>query len=120
MNSEIVYAIKQRNHFHKKGDYCRFKIWRQNVRKLICKAKSNYFNEIIYYNKHNPKQLWNSFRELSGFCQTPQSNFIRDDEGNELTDSLLRANLFNDHFTNIHKTVTLTQPVSANNHLPLC
>jgi len=47
-------------------------------------------------------------------------SFIRDDEGNELTDSLLRANLFNDHFTNIHKTVTLTQPVSANNHLPLC
>ena len=44
-------------------------------------------------------------------------SFIRDDEGNELTDSLLRANPFNDHFTNIHNTVTLTQPVSANNDL---
>jgi len=33
-------------------------VWRQNVRKLFCKAKS-------------------------GFYQTPQSNFIRDDEGNE-------------------------------------
>jgi len=32
MKCEIVYAIKQRNHFHKKGDYFRFKIWRQNVR----------------------------------------------------------------------------------------
>jgi len=28
-----------------------------NVRKFICKAKSNYFNENINYNKHNRKQL---------------------------------------------------------------
>ena len=34
-----------------------------------------------------------------------------------LTDSLLRTHLSNDHFTNIHKTVPLTQPVSANNDL---
>ena len=34
-----------------------------------------------------------------------------------LTDSLLRTNLSNDHFTNILKTVPLTQPVSANNDL---
>ena len=33
------------------------------------------------------------------------------------TDSLLRANLFNHHFTTIHKTVPLTQPVSSNNDL---
>ena len=34
-----------------------------------------------------------------------------------LTDSLLRTHLSNDHFTNIHNTVPLTQPVSANNDL---
>jgi len=42
-------------------------------------------------------------------------SFVRDDEGNEFTDSLLRATLFNYHFTNIHKTVPLTKPVCANN-----
>ena len=29
----------------------------------------------------------------------------------------MRANISNDHFTNIHKTLPLTQPVSANNDL---
>jgi len=68
-------------------------------------TKTNYYNEHFNSKQHNPRQLWNSLKELSGQSSTSAHTSLTDDEGDMIKNPLTVANLFNEHFCNVSKSV---------------
>ena len=68
-------------------------------------TKTNYYNEHINSKQHTPRQLWNSLKELSGQSSTSAHASLTDDEGYMIKNPLTVANLFNEHFCNVSKSV---------------
>jgi len=53
-------------------------------------------NEHINSKQHNPRQLWNSLKELSGQSSTSAHTSLKYDEGDMIKNPLTIANLFNE------------------------
>ena len=105
MNQEISNAIINRNYHHKNHNASQYRFWRNKVKSLIRSSKFKIYDSTINDNKRNPKLLWKSLNNLSGFHNKPETNFIEDASG-ELTSSPQKtANIFNDYFCNIHTTL---------------
>ena len=115
INQAILEAIRTRDYFHKKKDSFNYKIWRSKVKCLIFNAKRQYYQDQISQNNHNPKQLWNSLHELSGFKSNVQTHHINDEQDNPILDPYQAANLFNDHFASIHKQYFADHQCTATN-----
>ena len=72
-------------------------LWKQTVKSLIFDNNANY-NEHINSKQLNPRQLWNSLKELSGQSSTSAHTSLKYDEGDMIKNPLTVANLFNEHF----------------------
>jgi hypothetical protein len=102
MNPSILVAIQERNYYHKKKDKLNYQICRSKVKSLIYSAKQNYYEHAINSNKRDPKKLWSSLHELSGFVNKVTTNYIDDDNGDPITSPIMVANSFNKHFSSVH------------------
>ena len=105
MSPDILEAIRQRDYYHKILDTLNYRIWRHKVKDLISIAKHQFYNETINSNKSNPKKLWDSIHKLSGNNKRIQTDYINDSNGLPITDPAVSANVFNDHFSSVFKTV---------------
>ena len=63
---------------------------------------THYFNTHINQKQRNPKQLWNSLREISGTSVSSNIPHLNDAEGNLITSYSKTADMFNTHFFNIY------------------
>jgi hypothetical protein len=114
-NSDILDAIKTRDYHKKHGHIESYKLWRQKVKSLVFSSKHNHYNNIINHNTHNPKQLWSHLRELTGLHNNVQTQYLLDDDGCQITDPHENANIFNNHFVNVHKLYD-TSNISSSNY----
>ena len=89
-NKEIEDAIKSRNCAKKMQNSDDYKYWRQKVNFFLYKIKKK--------KKNNPKLLWKHLKSLSNKTENHQTNYINDEQGDPITDSLLTAKTFNDFF----------------------
>ena len=102
MNHSILDAIKERNYYHKKKDKVNYQICRRKVKHLIYSAKQTYYENTISSMKRDPKKLWNSLHELSGFKNKITTNYIDDENGEPIISPITIANSFNKHFASVH------------------
>jgi exonuclease III len=114
MNHDIADAIKMRNFFHKQLDIVNYKLWRQNVKRLILESKRRFYQETINSNKHNPKLLWSSINTLSGARPKVQTQYINDENDVPITIPSTAANVFNDHFASVFQTFRCDSNVDQN------
>ena len=120
INSDILDAIKTRDYFKKHGNIESYKLWRQEVKYLVTSSKHNHYNTIINHNTHNPKQLWSHLKELTGLHNNVQTQYLLDEDGCQIIDPYDTANIFNNHFVNVHKlydTSTTSSPTYTNSSL---
>ena len=115
MSQEITHAIRLRDKFHKQLDVFNYKVWRQNVKKLIITAKKQFYCETINSNKQNPKLLWNSLHGLTGFKSKIQTTHINDENGIPITDPSIAANALNEHFASVFQQYHFSDDVSDDN-----
>ena len=64
-NEDILQHIKKRNNYKNRGDFENYKIYRNQTKELIKKAKKNYYGEILQRSKENSKKVWNLVKEIS-------------------------------------------------------
>ena len=103
MNQAILEAINKRNTYHKNKDILNYKIWRSKVKHLIFDSKRQYYQDQILAGTRNPKQLWNSLHELSGFKNLTPTHHLCDNDGNPISDPRTIANVFNEHFSSVSR-----------------
>ncbi|MCU7801396.1 MAG: hypothetical protein KZQ70_15025, partial [gamma proteobacterium symbiont of Lucinoma myriamae] len=104
MNSEILDAIKTRDKHHRDKNTEQYRLWRNKVKNLIQRSKTEFYSETINNNHNNPKQLWQNLHDITGKSKDHQTSFINDDEGNPILDPETAANTFNDFFTSVFET----------------
>jgi len=81
------------------------------VKCLVHIAEYNHYSECINSEKKNPKLFWNSLREIIGIHKSYVTHCLIDDYNNLINDNDLNANIFNNHFCNVSKTVCIDQTV---------
>lgn len=84
----------------------KYKLYRNMLSKLLNSAKIQYYKNSISKNKKKPKKLWETFREITN--QDPPKNLIKtiiNDQGVEISDSLLMADAFNEFFRTVGSTL---------------
>ena len=100
ITADILEAIKTRDKL--KGENTeQYRHWRNKVKTLIQKAKTDFYSDTINNNQENPKQLWKNLHDLSGKSKNHQTSFINDESGNPIVDPEIAANTFNTFFTSV-------------------
>ena len=65
ITADILEAIKTRDKL--KGENTeQYRHWRNKVKTLIQKAKTDFYSDTINNNQENPRQLWKNLHDLSG------------------------------------------------------
>ncbi len=110
VNEEILRTIKQRNdtlsEFRKSKDeqvFKTFKTLRNEVNRLIKKAKAEFFNEKISEHRSKPRQLWKCLKQTgySSRLKTKVKNIKLDIGGSLITENVSVANSLNHFFVTI-------------------
>ena len=111
-------SIKMKNNLYKKfiqtkSSYYheKFKYYRNMIKKLTTKSKTNYYNKYFRANQTNTKNIWKGIRSIISL--KPLSNNIPSKilvNGSELADCNSIANAFNKHFINISQKLTSSIP----------
>ena len=117
LTSEIIDAIKTRDHLKALGNNIEFKIWRNKVVKLIKESKKLNYEKIIDEGKNQPATVWKMFNELgAGKRKSNSANSINSLKvGNSETDDVAEiANAFNDFFINIADNIK--EPTEPSSH----
>ena len=100
ITADILEAIKTRDKL--KGENTeQYRHWRNKVKTLIQKAKTDFYSDTINNNQENPRQLWKNLHDLSGKSKNHQTSFINDESGNPVVDPEIAANTFNTFFTSV-------------------
>ena len=108
---EIANAIKKRDAAKLSGNKWYFRRCRNQVKTLISNAKTTFYEKTINKNNNNPKLLWKNLKDLSGKSKSHQANFITNEDGNQISDPLETAEIFNKFFTEIFKTAPLVDGI---------
>lgn len=64
LTSEIIEAMKTRDHYKSLNDDVHYKIWRNRVGNLIKQSKKTQYTAILNENQNNPGSIWKLFKEL--------------------------------------------------------
>ena len=92
-----------------------YKKQRNEVHRLIRKAKVGFFNDKIAENRNDPRKLWKTLK-LLGYTKTVKTksfNLNLDIEGTVISDQLTVANSLNNYFTTIVNTLVKKLPNQA-------
>ena len=92
-----------------------YKKQRNEVHRLIRKAKVGFFNDKIAENRNDPRKLWKTLK-LLGYTKTVKTksfNLNLDIEGTVISDKLTVANSLNNYFTTIVNTLVKKLPNQA-------
>ena len=111
VNADILEAMKTRDKLKGKNTE-QYRQWRNKVKALIHKAKTDFYSETINTNQKNPRQLWKNLHDLSGKAKGPQTSFINDKSGNQIIDPEVAADTFNTFFTSVFEKFQIPE----NNH----
>ena len=107
INADILDAIKSRDKL-KGNNTEQYRQWRNKVKTLIQKAKTDSYSDTINNNQENPRQLWKNLHDLTGKSKIHQTSFINDENGNPIVDPDIAANTFNTHFTSVFEKQKMT------------
>ena len=99
-SSEIKEAIVKRNKCKKNKDTENYRIWRNQVVKLIKQGKSNYYKHAIIDSKGNTSKMWRYMSDMIGKKRTPSPNTLQIGE-EMITDQHEVVEQFNQHFANV-------------------
>ena len=100
ITADILEAIKTRDKL--KGENTeQYRHWRNKVKTLIQKEKTDFYSDTINTNQENPRQLWKNLHDLTGKSKNHQTSFINDESGNPIVDPEIAANTFNTFFTSV-------------------
>ena len=94
---DIRQAMKQRDRFKKQKNYPEFKKQRRHVKYLGRQAKKTYFKKIVSNQTDNTRLVWKALNALTKNVSCIQN-----------IPSTLTAEVFNDHFLSLAKTLTKT------------
>ena len=122
INADILKAIKKTNGLFNSSWKCKdenlfmeYKKQRNEVHRLIRKAKVGFFNDKIAENRNDPRKLWKTLK-LLGYTKTVKTksfNLNLDIEGTVISDKLTVANSLNNYFTTIVNTLVKKLPNQA-------
>jgi hypothetical protein len=84
----------------------KFKLYRNLYNKLIRIAKKSDISIKLEANKKNPKKTWEILNEITGKSKNKESIQKICSGGNEYTDSLSKANVFNKFFSGVGEKIS--------------
>ena len=90
--------MKQRDRFKKQKNYPEFKKQRRHVKYLVRQAKKTYFEKIVSNETDNTCLVWETLNALTKNTFSCKQNIP----------NTLTAEVFNDHFLSLAKTLTKT------------
>ena len=116
LTSEILDAMKCRDRHKSLGNHDEYKVWRNNVIKLIEKSKKVQYQEFINKNKGNPSSIYKLFKEVgAGKGPQKQSSVESIKKGETLIEEPTEiADEFNDFFVNVASK--LKEPTTSTSH----
>ena len=115
LTSEMLKVIKIKNSIFRKhlktkskNDRLKYIKKRNDVSRIVQRAKRTYYNNIFKSCKSNTKSLWKNINELISLKEkTPQSiSEVLDDDGNQITTPIDISNTFNNFFTGIGENLS--------------
>jgi len=122
MCSEILDLIRNRDRFLSKFrksklqvDYDKYLSYRNQIKFKKCKAKSDYYVNLVNDNKNQPKKLWQALKSLgtSSNCKTKSNSIGLKIDGNLCFDKSTVAEHFNHFFTTIASTLVNILPAGS-------
>ena len=111
----IKVSIREKNKFYKqflktksKYYHCKFKQYRNKINHLIKINKKQYYNSYFLQNAKDSKKIWSGLKQIIHFKTPTSSKGVKKItlNGNDITDTKVIANCFNDYFANIGKNLS--------------
>ena len=111
--------IKERDQTVKTEKHYQYKLYRNQIVKVIRASKINHYKEYFNSNLKSSKMVWKGVAELinSKNIPTNSSTISLNTNGTKLTDPSDVANAFNIHFTTVANKIRETIPNNPNNDL---
>ena len=95
-----------------------YKLKRNSVTSQLRKAKKHYFNLFFEENQNNVKQTWKGIRNLINVSKKSSTNIKKIvDNGKEITDPKEMADIINNFYVNIGRTIDKKYPIYINHFL---
>ena len=109
--------IKCKDNIIKANLHNEYKVCRNLIVNLIRTSKQNYFTQYFQKNSRNSKKIWQGINEyLNRKKQNNSNNITLNINGNNITEPLNIANIFNNFFTSIADKIRTKIPVFFNNY----
>ena len=118
VTNDILQARKMRDKYKKSSNTQQYKIWRNKVKSLIKKSKTQVCSNCISTST-NPKHLWHTLNYITGKRAETVTNFIDNKDGNNILDPETVANTFNEYFTSVHKSVRTETPIRSDGNIDI-
>ena len=108
--------IKCKNNILKLELHHQYKLYRNSIVKLIRTSKQNYFTQYFQLNSKSSKKLWQGINEyLNRKKNNNTNNITLNINGNNISEPLNVANIFNNFFTTIADNIRTKIPNAFNN-----
>ena len=118
VTNDILQARKMRDQYKKSSNTQQYKIWRNKVKSLIKKSKTQVCSNCISTST-NPKHLWHTLNYITGKRAETVTNFIDNKDGNNILDPETVANTFNEYFTSVHKSVRTETSIRSDGNIDI-
>ena len=83
-----------------------FKTYKNNLLKLTRASKFNHYNNYFQENRLNVFKTWEGIRDIINITKKSKNNISSIQvNGKDVTDPVISANYFNNHFTTIAKEI---------------
>jgi hypothetical protein len=98
-------------------DHKRYKMYRNKLHHLLRSSERRYYQELLGYNKDNLRKTWMVIKEIINKKKSSVKTDYFLHNNKKITNNKDIANLFNDFFVNIGKSLSQKIPVSQRNAL---
>lgn len=117
LTAGIKFSIKQKNKLYRisknspsNESVLRYKNYKRQLRSLIKKAETDYYEQIFHENKSNLKYIWRTIKDVINRKRNDYHKSKFHINGSVATDPMIIANAFNNFFINVGPSLANTLP----------
>ena len=113
---EVMLRSKLKNKFNKKRNHinwCNYKRQRNRCLSILCKTKKEYFNSLNIKQVSDNKPFWKSVKPFFSDKGSNSSKITLVEENNIISDEEEIANIMNNYFINVTKTLNLKKQLGV-------
>ena len=116
LRKEIMLQSKLKNKFHKERNHvkwCNYKRQRNHCLSILRKTKKEYCNSLNMKQVSDNKLFWKSVKPIFNDKGSNSSKITLEEEDNIISDERKIANIINNYFINVTKTLNLKKQHGA-------